>query len=200
MPVLQRPPLAGRAAVPVPPICLLDIQVLRIAAERGKAPSNVAVVPGGDKREAGHGDARDVERPGAELGLVPKVGNAVAQVHVVGEQGLAGGGVRAADGPLIGAGAAAGAGAWIQREQGIARQDRRCGSDLRRVKRNQRDLLGVADRGRGGHGRVVAPGPDGVQVGGKRAEARAVEPGGQLFAPQLAGPVVVEHLGHGQRD
>ena len=41
-----------------------------------------------------------------EISLVPDAGNAVGQVHVIGEERLARGGVRAGDNPVVGAGGA----------------------------------------------------------------------------------------------
>jgi hypothetical protein len=47
---------------------------------------------------------------------------------------------------------------------------------------------------------MVPPGADRVEVGGERAHAVRVEPGGELLAFQLGFPPCVEHLGHRQRD
>ena len=41
---------------------------------------------------------------GIEVGLVPDAGDAVGEVHIVGEEWLAGGGVGAGDDPVVGAG------------------------------------------------------------------------------------------------
>ena len=80
----------------------LDVDVLDLGAEVGEAPGDVVVVAYDDEGEAGEGDSGGVERPhlrlrlrsGAfEVGFVPEAGDGVGEVHVVGEEGLAGGGV-----------------------------------------------------------------------------------------------------------
>src|SRR4029077_19474921 len=76
-----------------------------------------------DEGDAGEGDTGDVEiaggrgglytpasklagDPDLEVGLVPDAGDGVGEVHVVGEEGLAGGGAGAGDDPVVGAGEA----------------------------------------------------------------------------------------------
>ena len=89
-----------------------DVEVLDVGAEVGEAPGDVVVVADDDEGSAGEGDSGDVEgsaggRGGFEVGLVPDAGDAVGEVHVVREERLAGGGVGAGDGPVVGAGEAA---------------------------------------------------------------------------------------------
>jgi hypothetical protein len=94
---------------------MLDVDVLNVGAEVGKAPGDVVVVAYDDEGNSGKGDACDVEVCTAgcgrlEIGLVPNAGDAVGEVHVVREEWLARGGVGTRDGPVIGAGSAAVAG------------------------------------------------------------------------------------------
>ena len=70
----------------------------------GKSPGNALVVPDNDEGHAGKCDAGYVERAALEMGFVPEVRHLVAEVHIVGEQGLSGDGVRAGDDPVVGAG------------------------------------------------------------------------------------------------
>jgi hypothetical protein len=89
---------------------VFDVDVLDGGAEVGEAPGYVVVVADDDEGNAGEGDAGDVEIAGGggglEVGLVPDAGDGVGQVHIVGEEGLAGGGVGAGDDPVVGAGEA----------------------------------------------------------------------------------------------
>ena len=84
---------------------VLDVEVLHVGAEIGKAPGEVGVVADDDEGDAGQGDSRDVElagrRGGLEVGFVPDAGHAVREVHVIGEERLAGCGVDAGDGPVV---------------------------------------------------------------------------------------------------
>jgi hypothetical protein len=80
----------------------------------------MVVVADDDEGNAGEGDSGDVEiacggggfstpksklagDPDLEVGLVPDAGNGVGEVHVVGEERLAGGGVGSGDDPVVGA-------------------------------------------------------------------------------------------------
>jgi hypothetical protein len=85
-----------------------DVDVLDVGAEVGEAPGDVVVVADDDEGKAGDGDAGGVESPGGEggleIGLVPDAGEGEGEMHVVGEQGLAGGGVGAGDDEVVGAG------------------------------------------------------------------------------------------------
>ena len=101
---------------------VFDVDVLDGGAEVGEAPGDVVVVADDDEGNAGEGDSGDVEvaggwdsppreqarrGPDLEVGLVPDAGDGVGEVHVVGEERLAGGGVGAGDDPVVGAGEAA---------------------------------------------------------------------------------------------
>ncbi len=90
----------------------LDEEVLDVSAEVGEAPGDVVVVTYDDEGCAGQGDSGDVKGSaggggGLEVGLVPDAGDAVGEVHVVGEERLSGGGVGSGDGPVVRAGEAA---------------------------------------------------------------------------------------------
>ena len=85
---------------------MFDVDVLDFGAEVGEAPGDVVVVADDDEGCAGERDAGDVEAGGFEVGLVPDAGDVVGEVHVVREEGLAGGGVGAGDDPVVGAGEA----------------------------------------------------------------------------------------------
>ena len=93
-----------------------EIEVLDVGAEVGEAPGYVLVVADDDEGEAGDGDAGDVE---SWLSVVWRStsyqmpGRVWAEVHVVGQHGFAGGGVRAGDDPVVGAGGAVGAGLGV---------------------------------------------------------------------------------------
>ena len=91
---------------------VFDVDVLHVGAEVGEAPGDVVVVADDDEGIAGEGDSGGVEVRGGglEIGLVPDAGDAVGEVHVVGEERLAGGGAGAGDDPVVGAGDAAFAG------------------------------------------------------------------------------------------
>ena len=93
--------VAGAAGV-------FDEDVLHVGAEVGEAPGDVVVVADDDEGDSGKGDSGDVEVAGGgrgfEVGLVPDAGDAVAEVHVVREERLAGGGVGSGDDPVVGAG------------------------------------------------------------------------------------------------
>lgn len=86
---------------------VLDVEVLDVGAEVGEPPGDVGVVADDDEGGAGKGDAGDMEGGcgrgcgSFEAGLVPDAGHGVAEVHVVGEQRLARGSVRAGDDPLV---------------------------------------------------------------------------------------------------
>ena len=89
---------------------VLDEDVLDVGAGVGEAPGDVGVAADDDEGDAGEGEAFDVQRSGAvgvEGGFVPDVGGGEAEVHVVGEEWGAGGGVGAGDDPVVGAVAAA---------------------------------------------------------------------------------------------
>ena len=90
---------------------VLNVEGLDFGAEVGKAPGDVGVVADDDEGDAGERDSGDVKIAGGggglEVGLVPDAGNAVGEVHVVGEERLAGGGVGAGDDPVVGASEAA---------------------------------------------------------------------------------------------
>ncbi len=91
------------------------VDVLNVGAEVGEAPGDVVVVADDDEGSSGKCYSGDVEGGsggswGFEGGLVPDAGDAVVEVHVVREERLAGGGVGAGDGPVVGAGSAGVAG------------------------------------------------------------------------------------------
>ncbi len=90
---------------------VFDVDVLNGGAEIGESPGDVVVVAGDDEGDAGKGDAGDVEVAGGaggfEVSLVPDAWDAVGEVHIVGEDRLAGGGVGARDDPVVGSGEAA---------------------------------------------------------------------------------------------
>jgi hypothetical protein len=87
---------------------VFDVDVLDGGAEVGEAPGYVVVMAYDDEGHAGEGDAGDVEIAGGgwglEVGLVPDAGDGVGQMHIVGEERLAGGGVSSGDDPVVGAG------------------------------------------------------------------------------------------------
>src|SRR4029078_7346361 len=82
----------GRATDP------LEVEVADVGAEVGEAPGAPLVVTDDDARQPGEGEAGDVERAGGADGaavqprLVPDARDAGAQVRVVGQQRLGGGG------------------------------------------------------------------------------------------------------------
>ena len=90
---------------------VFDVDILDGGAEVGEAPGDVVVVTSDDEGNAGKGDAGDMEVAGGawgiEVSLIPDAGDAVGEVHIVGEERLAGGGAGAGDGPVVGAGDAA---------------------------------------------------------------------------------------------
>ena len=191
---------------------MLDVDVLDVGAEVGEAPGDVVVVADDDEGSAGEGDSGDVEGSGGswgfEVGLVPDAGDAVGEVHVVGEERLAGGGVGAGDDPVVGAGDAAVAGGvrrvccegeeslevaggwllvvgWV-REFGLGFVE----GDVGDV------LLGGGEVDEGLGGRVVAPGAYGVEVG----ERCGREAGGEGFAVEFCGEAGGEVLEHDEGD
>ena len=96
---------------------MLDVDVLNVGTEVGEAPGDVVVVADDDEGRTGERYSGDVKRGtggrgGLEIGLVPDARDAEAEVHVIGEQGLAGGSVIAGYDPVIGARDAAVAGGW----------------------------------------------------------------------------------------
>jgi hypothetical protein len=78
-----------------------NVQILRVAVERGKSPSHVLIVAGDDEREAGERDACGVEAGRVEVCHVPGVGLAEGEVHIVREERLSAGSVRAGDDPVV---------------------------------------------------------------------------------------------------
>ena len=91
---------------------VFDVDVLDVAPRLVKPQATWSLWPSDDEGNAGEGDAGDVEVAGGgwggiEVGLVPDAGDAVGEVHIVGEERLAGGGVGAGDDPVVGAGEAA---------------------------------------------------------------------------------------------
>ena len=87
---------------------VFDVDVLDFRSEVGEAPGYVIVVPDDDERDAGERDAGDVKLAGGsrglEIGLIPNARDVVGEMHVVGEERLAGGSVGAGDDPVVGAG------------------------------------------------------------------------------------------------
>jgi hypothetical protein len=156
---------------------------------------------------------------GLEVGLVPNAGNAVGEMHVIGEERLAGGGVGAGDDPVVGASEAAFAdGVAEGLLEGQEVFGRGCG--MGRVAwepMSQKSLsarfgglwcfefgLGFVERDVGdvflwgrevddGLGRwVVTPGDDGVEV----ADEVLREAGREGFAVELGGEAGGEVLEH----
>ena len=163
---------------------LLDVDVLRVAVERGESPGDVAVVAGGDEGRAGVGDSGDMEvravrSGGFEIDLVPDVGDGVGDVHVVGHEGFSGGGMGSGDGPFVGADGAAVAGIVAE---GFAELEQVLGVwfGIRRGGRRG-FFLGRGEVGDGGGGWMVAPGADGVEAGGESG----AELGEDLFVFEL---------------
>ena len=83
---------------------LFEEVVLRIEAEVGDAPGDAGVAADDDAGDAGDGETEDVEAVAAEVNGVPSAGEAVFEMGVVGEEGFAGGGSSAGEGPGVGAG------------------------------------------------------------------------------------------------
>ena len=82
---------------------MFDVDVLDLGAEVGEAPGYVLVVADDDEGDAREGDSGDVEASGFEVGFVPDAGEVVGEVHIVGDERLAVGGVGGGDDPVAGA-------------------------------------------------------------------------------------------------
>ena len=93
---------------------VLDVDVLDVSAEDGEAPGEVGVVADLDEGGSGDDDAGYVEwaigAGGFEVGFVPDAGDGVGEMGIVGQDGLAGGGVVGGKRPVVGAGGAGVAG------------------------------------------------------------------------------------------
>ena len=186
---------------------VLNVEGLDFGAEVGKAPGDVGVVADDDEGDAGERDSGDMKIAGRggglEVGLVPDAGNAVGEMHVIGEERLAGGGVGTGDDPIVGAREAAFADGvaegLLECEEvfggGGERGFREFGLGL--VEGDVGDVFlwgGEVDDGLGGW--VVTPGDDRVEV----ADEVLREAGGEGFAVELGGEAGGEVLEHDKAD
>ena len=113
----ERVLLAVVAFVVAVAVEFFDVEILRVAVERGESPGDVIIVAGDDEREAGKCDACGVEAGRVQVSHVPGVGLAEGEMHIVCEEWLAGSGVRAGDDPVVGAGGAACAGGLAEERE-----------------------------------------------------------------------------------
>src|SRR5207248_9964005 len=88
-------------------VYIFDVDVLHVRPEIRKSPSDPLVVPDDDVGQPGNGEAHHVKAwllciwLDLKLRLVPDVGNAMAEVHIIREERFACGGVRAGDHPIV---------------------------------------------------------------------------------------------------
>src|SRR5437868_949917 len=106
-PFLQRLPSCSRLIFAVL-IHVFDVDVLHVRAKVRKSPRNALVVPDNYVGQSGNGETHHVKarlwlcvRFDLKLRLIPDVRNVMPKVHVIREQRLASGGVRAGDDPVI---------------------------------------------------------------------------------------------------
>ena len=79
----------------------LDVQILNVGAVVGESPGDAVIVTDDHERCSGKRKACNIPSRGGEMNLVPDRGNAQLEVCIVGEQRFSGGGVRAADNPIV---------------------------------------------------------------------------------------------------
>ena len=151
---------------------LLDENVFHRRPDIGEAPGHVAVVPDDHVGHARKGHAHDVEVSADQVRLVPGVGQAQIEVHVVRQKRLAGDGVSAGDDPVIRAGMEADFGSRVRR-------GRREGQE--RGVRNGLTRRGLAGRGfrafHAGRQRLL-PRPGQVLAAARSASDWPSDPGG----------------------
>ena len=80
-----------------------DVKILDVGAVIGEAPGDAVVVADDDHGRAGQCKAFDVPAGCGEMNFVPDRGNSKFEMSVVGQQRLAGGGVRATYNPIVAA-------------------------------------------------------------------------------------------------
>jgi len=135
--------------------------------------------------------------------LIPDIGDAVGEVHVVGEEWLARGGVGSGDDPVVGAGEAAfadGVAESLLEGEEVCGGCGECGPGEFGLGFVERDIGYVFLRGGeiddGLCGRMVAPGDGGVEI----ADEVWREFGGESFAVQFGGEAGGEVLKHDEAD
>jgi hypothetical protein len=100
--VLDRLP-AGWGLVFAVVVHLFDVEVLRVAVERGESPGDVVVVAEVTKGAPGLETPATWKSPALRSTSYQTLGMVVGDVHVVGHEGFSGGGVGSGDGPFVGA-------------------------------------------------------------------------------------------------
>ncbi len=181
----KRMPLHVGTLVVALAVELFVVEILHVAQKRGESPGHVLVMAGDDKRQARNRDSGGMKARRAQVGHVPDVRHRELEVHIVREQRLATRSVAACNDPVVRAGHAAIARGLAEKSHQLARIF--CGRRLRRSRIagmgarlgilvivfiagllcRRRHWPRLAEVHANACGLMVAPRPDGVEIGFK---------------------------------